>query len=450
MKKYFLYFCYLFFLIILFYTFYKSEIVFEGLSRSFYIKFYLISFLGIILTFFSKYLPSALKKNISLFCTSIILSLMLVEGVLIVQKKNLEKKNYNLKIQQYKNFTKANFDERSKIKVYEDLKNKNQNVSIVYAPKNYFNPKKNQIMPLSGISLKKGINCNESGYYTYFFSDRYGFNNDDKLWENKTNDYLLLGDSYGFGACVKSKKNISSILRDKHKYKRLINLSWPGNGPLTEFATLREYINLIKPKKIIIQYYSNDLINLQKELKNPILINYLNDDNFSQNLIHKQDEVNKWTENIIQKEFNKFKTKKNDTNFKKISSIFIFFKLNNIRSFLKIGANKKVYKNYLNQYEKIMKKFKLLSDKYNSELIFIYMPSQSEIKNVILKKNSYEIEKRQLVLNVIKKLDIKIINTADAILKINDPLTVFPFKSPNHYNEKGYRIVADELAKHLN
>ena len=82
-----------------------------------------------------------------------------------------------------------------------------------------------------------------------------------------------------------------------------------------------------------------------------------------------------------------------------------------------------------------MKKFKLLSDKYNSELIFIYMPSQLEIKNVILKKNSYEIEKRQLVLNVIKKLDIKIINTADAILKINDPLTVFPFKSPNHYND---------------
>ena len=33
------------------------------------------------------------------------------------------------------------------------------------------------------------------------------------------------------------------------------------------------------------------------------------------------------------------------------------------------------------------------------------------------------------------------------INQLEDPLTIFPFKSPNHYNGLGYKIVANEIAK---
>ena len=40
-----------------------------------------------------------------------------------------------------------------------------------------------ELFPLSGISNSKTIHCNESGYYSIYKSDRYGFNNPDYDWD---------------------------------------------------------------------------------------------------------------------------------------------------------------------------------------------------------------------------------------------------------------------------
>ena len=50
--------------------------------------------------------------------------------------------------------------------------------------------------PLSGKSLSKTINCNENGYFSIFKSDRYGFNNLDKVWDQNNTEYFLIGDSF--------------------------------------------------------------------------------------------------------------------------------------------------------------------------------------------------------------------------------------------------------------
>ena len=51
----------------------------------------------------------------------------------------------------------------------------------------------NELLPLSGISHSKTIHCNENGYYSIYQSDRYGFNNPDKEWDEKNIEYLLIG-----------------------------------------------------------------------------------------------------------------------------------------------------------------------------------------------------------------------------------------------------------------
>ena len=65
-----------------------------------------------------------------------------------------------------------------------------------------------------------------------------------------------------------------------------------GNGPLMELAELREYAELVKPKKVLWLYFEgNDLKgDLQGEKLNPILMQYM-EDGFSQNLINRQKEV---------------------------------------------------------------------------------------------------------------------------------------------------------------
>ena len=153
--------------------------------------------------------------------------------------------------------------------------------------------------PLSGLSNSETIYCNENGYYSIYQSDRYGFNNPDNEWDKKEIEYLLVGDSFTHGACVNRPNDISSVLRNLSK-KSVLNLGMGGNGPLIEYATLREYLDTNVKKVLWIYYEGNDLANLENEKTNDILINYLKDLNFTQNLKLKQNDIDTLLSNLIE------------------------------------------------------------------------------------------------------------------------------------------------------
>ena len=123
-------------------------------------------------------------------------------------------------------------------------------------------------------------------------------------------EITILGD-LAFGCCVNRPDDISSELR-KLSNKPVINLAYPGTGPLIQYATLREYL----PIKVNLFWFTegNDNENLNNELKNNQLLKYLNI-NHKQDLINKQFLLDKITKNkldakikIIKKnnEFNNF------------------------------------------------------------------------------------------------------------------------------------------------
>ena len=99
-----------------------------------------------------------------------------------------------------------------------------------------------QLFPLSGISNSETIHCNENGYFSIYQSDRYGFNNPDYEWDKKEIEYLLVGDSFTLGACVNRPNDIASVIRAL-SHKSVLNLGYNDNGPLIEYAVLREYLN---------------------------------------------------------------------------------------------------------------------------------------------------------------------------------------------------------------
>ena len=55
-------------------------------------------------------------------------------------------------------------------------------------------------------------------------------------------EYLLVEDSFTHGACVNRPDDIASVLR-KLTNKTVLNLGYGGNGPLLQYAGLREYLN---------------------------------------------------------------------------------------------------------------------------------------------------------------------------------------------------------------
>ena len=168
------------------------------------------------------------KKYIFIILLTITLTVYSFETYLTIIK--FEKTDLNLKIEEYKKSTGNDYDQRSIIKVYNDLVLENTNVVIKIFPSLFLNSS-NKLYPLSGISNSKTIYDNENGYYFIYQSDRYGFNNPDEEWDKKEIDYLLLGDSFVHGASVNRPDDISSVLRNISK-KNVLNVSYGGSGPL--------------------------------------------------------------------------------------------------------------------------------------------------------------------------------------------------------------------------
>jgi len=316
--------------------------------------------------------------------------------------------------------------------IYSDL-NKIEKFVVSIRPSFYLKKNK-QLFPLSGISKSKTILCNENGYYAIFNSDRFGFNNNDNEWDSNKFEYLLIGDSFTIGECVNREDNLASVLK-RLSNKTVINLGQGGNGPLINYATLKEYITPNTNKVLWIHYEGNDISELKKEIKNKFLNKYLNEKNFFQNLKKWQDEIDILHNEILISK-NK-KIKKFNLNYKE------FFKLNLTRlticSNIIPGCNP--HKNHPTEFKKILILADKLAKENKSEFYFVYLPGYFRYKN----KNDYgynEIKK------IVSDLNINFIDMhKDLFLKTDDPLSFFPFRLNGHYTVEGYKKIAKEIYK---
>ena len=164
----------------------------------------------------------------------------------------------------------------------------------------------------------------------------------------------------------------------------MINLGWGGNGPLSEYAILREYFPP-KTKHIIWLYYENDLNDLKSELFNPFLKKYINDVNYSQNLKNRLDEIEK-----IQNYALEIITK-TDLSEKGRYNLYSFIKLVKTRTTIIRSIKNNFFLPYA-EFEQILKLTKELSIKKNSKLIFVYLPSLQTIKSKKRARTYYKVK----------------------------------------------------------
>ena len=116
-----------------------------------------------------------------------------------------------------------------------------------------------------------------------YFSDRFGFNNVDSIWD-KQNSAVLIGDSFVHGDCVDQNNTISSNLNKINNPKKFLNLGMGGNGPLLKLLSLREFGFLNKTKNVLWFYFEgNDFIEMEFEKSSKLLNVYLNDINLTNN-----------------------------------------------------------------------------------------------------------------------------------------------------------------------
>ena len=312
---------------------------------------------------------------------------------------------------------------------------------LVINPSHYLN-KDNKILPFSGISNARTIYCNENGYYSIYKSDRFGFNNPDEEWDKKEIEYLLIGDSFTHGACVNRPNDIASVLRILSK-KTAINLGYAGNGPLLEYGTLKEYLNSNVKNIVWLYLEGDDLKNLKNEVNDQLLIKYLNNSSFSQNLKLRQNEINLLINEKVEKNLSNdlIQIKKNRQIKYKILK---FIRLNETKKII-FQKDLKIKDNQFEDiifitFKEILNSAKNIAIKNNSKLYFIYLPEFNRYKNNYINNNYHLIRK------IVNDLEIPFIDIDKEVFKKEkNPLKFFPDRKAGHYNEKGYYSIGKKI-----
>ncbi len=121
--------------------------------------------------------------------------------------------------------------------------------------------KKYEFAPLGPQPNTKIYFCNEGYGMIKYKTDRYGFRNEDSVWDHPV-EVALVGDSFAHGACVPEEQSIQSILS---QHKPTVNLGTWGNNPFHYTALLKSFVPKANPEKIILIFYANDNNNFDEE-----------------------------------------------------------------------------------------------------------------------------------------------------------------------------------------
>ena len=260
--------------------------LYRGPAGPSHITTYLLCSAGGILVFGSSYFwKDTYKINLSIFFASLIFSIYLVEVLLTALNPLLF---YIRGI---------DFDTRRILEVITDSRKSGVEIQPPAFPsqivlRNGFENNGDRLLPLSSLSKKKTVLCNESGQYVIFNSDEHGFNNPKGLYRPGEVDILLVGDSYTHGHCVTPDENIASQLRFITQLN-VISIGMGSNGPLMELGGITEFAKVLKPTTVLWFYYEgNDLSGLLNEMKSTVLMKYL-EKGFSQSLFSRQEEVDR-------------------------------------------------------------------------------------------------------------------------------------------------------------
>lgn len=440
----------LYFLLICLFSFYRiynpSQV---GVISKTYYFFLITSFILIILNIYIIFLNINKKINILIIYASIFLSVFLIEIYLEIYKPYLPSQiltNERIKLAHQKNI---NFDKRSKYEIIQNILQSGKKSFLKYEPYmtveydgNGLQYKNKRIFPLTGISNIYTTLSNETGKYPIILTDDYGFNNNIKL-KNKI-DFALIGDSFTEGYSVQQNENISSFMRKNNI--SVYNFGVGGSGPVSQYAIFREYVQKIKPKKVIWLFYEgNDIYpDIFRESKSKFLMKYLSDNKFEQNLINRQETVNAALSIFLEKKTKEY--------FLLNNNYFRIIKLNNIRDIL-MSSRQKFFKNSLDDDKfdgvkelKILENILLNVNKnitsWGGEFYFLYLPSYTNLK--YNKQNKYKVE----IIRILKRLNIKYFDVEVEIFnKYNNRLSLFPFQLNGHYNKKGYEEIANLISK---
>lgn len=97
--------------------------------------------------------------------------------------------------------------------------------------------------------------CNEGYGLVSYVSDRFGFRNEDVVWD-KNPQLFIIGDSFAQGACVPD--NDKTIVGHLNAYRPTVSLGTGGNGAIHYAALIKVLVPHFEPQGVVLVFYAND------------------------------------------------------------------------------------------------------------------------------------------------------------------------------------------------
>jgi hypothetical protein len=327
----------------------------------------------------------------------------------------------------------------------------------------------NKILPLSGISNKTTVVIGgmvlSGATVKAYETDEHGFNNIKGMYNPDDVDIVITGTCYEEfqGMNYPSKENLGEMMRASG-YKAL-NLAKGSDHYLSTFAILKEYAEPVRPKITLLFYHARDDLyavknfpELSSKTSNsppPTLLKYLNEDSFTQNLILKQDNVDRQMLKFLKsKKISQSAKETGEGFFDEIfqSNLSNIWTLYYLRSKIKLDVSPPPIDNLSPisvDFIKILKKTKKLVSNWNGELYLVRNLSLSRFKSYSKSLNEND-HRFKMVRRLATQLGIRVIDLREELLRRHpEPLSLFNPGLQRYPNGEFYRLAAEIISKRL-
>ena len=301
------------------------------------------------------------------------------------------------------------------------------------------------------------VGCSELGEFVIYQTDEHGFNNPLGSWGKHRIDVISIGDSYTHALCVNPDKTPTAMIGAVHG--NTLNLGISGTGPLMQLAIMKEYVGALRPKVVLWFYIEvGDLSDLVTEEDDfPIAMKYLETD-YRQDLVSRQEEIDRGLDQLTDHYI--ARGNRWEQNFGVVYNKLVMQELR--RRILPLFRGEQyggylLYRNRWNEpcvseeiltlFERVLQDGKKFVDSWGGDLYFVYLPMWVRYgdPSEACGYDEGDVYYHDQVLSLVKSVGLPIIDITEATDAHPDPLSLWPFRLKAHYNEDGYKLVAEKV-----
>jgi hypothetical protein len=346
----------------------------------------------------------------------------------------------------------VSYDLRTALQVLDSELSEGRSLSVPLYPNDYldgsilYEENGEPAILFGNASNTRMIYCNELGFYRISEGDEYGFPNPAGVITKPPLELLIVGDSFAESACIRQGETFPDLLRTKHP--KTVTIGQSTNGPLSNYALMREFVPHLKPKTIVwVHFEGNDIVDLEREQVARQLTRYL-DDTYEPRVVRNWKKLQPTLTRLAREKIQFYRTKK------QMASTWERYKIEHptlaetlslvsIRS--RLGMIPRLESKWMDTtlFREILVKADKLAKAHHGSLLFVFIPSWEFFK---FGRPDYS---RAGVMEVVRELKLPLIDLTPVFGAVKDPLANYPFGQRGHLNPDSSKLVAAEIEKAL-